>query len=107
MEIKNENKKSKLIFDPKITRRLLKMNGEIKFCPTCGTRIEDGCGCHKNIVIDTKPYRNSETGALESDRSVVVFQNNEAFQNDLTQIIDEMKASKETEYEQMTFDDLA
>ena len=104
MEIKNENKKSKLVFDPKITRRLLKMNGEINFCPTCGTRIKDGCECHKNIVIDTKPYRNSETGALEPDRSVMVFQNNEAFQNDLTQIIDEMKAKKEADGEQLVMD---
>ena len=102
MEIKNENKKSKLVFDPKITRRLLKMNGEINFCPTCGTSIKDGCACHKNIVIDTKPYRNSETGVLEPDRSVMVFDNNEAFQNDLTQIIDEMKAAKEADGEQLS-----
>lgn len=104
MEIKNENKKSKLVFDPKITRRLLKMNGEIKFCPTCGARIEDGCECHKNIVIDTKPYRNSETGVLEPDRSVMVFDNNEAFQNDLIQIIDEMKARKEADVEQLSME---
>ena len=104
MENKNENKKSKLIFDPKITRRLLKMNGEIKFCPTCGTRIEDGCECHKNIVIDTKPFRNSDTGVLEPDKSVIVFQNNETFQNDLTQIIDEMKAKKDADIERLSID---
>ena len=103
MEIKNENKKSKLIFDPKITRKLLKMNGEIKFCPYCGIRIEDNCECHKNIVVDVKPYRN-EDGVLESDRSVMVFQNNEAFQNDLTQIIDEIKAKKDSDGEQLTMD---
>lgn len=103
MEIKNENKKSKLIFDPKITRKLLKMNGEIKFCPYCGTRIEDNCGCHKNIIIDTKPYRN-EDGILESDRSVMVFYNNEAFQNDLTRLIDEIKAKKEADGEQLVMD---
>jgi hypothetical protein len=96
MEIKNENKKSKLIFDPKITRKLLKMNGEIKFCPYCGVNITDNCGCHKNIVVDVKPYRN-DNGVLDADRSVVVFQNNEAFQNDLTQLIDEMKAKKTEE----------
>lgn len=104
MENKNENKKSKLVFDPRITRRLLKMNGEINFCPTCGTRIEDGCECHKNIVIDTKPFRNSDTGVLESDRSVMVFQNNESFQNDLTQIIEDMKAKKETDDEPISID---
>lgn len=103
MEIKNENKKSKLIFDPKITRKLLKMNGEMKFCPYCGKGLEDNCECHKNIVIDVKPYRN-EDGVLEPDRSVMVFQNNEAFQNDLTQIIDEIKAKKEADDEQLVMD---
>lgn len=103
MEIKNENKKSKLIFDMKIVRKLLKMNDEIKFCPFCGKGIEDNCECHKNIVVDVKPYRN-ENGVLESDRSVMVFQNNEAFQNDLTQIIDEIKAKKEAEVEQLAMD---
>lgn len=105
MEIKNENKKSKLIFDPKLTRKLLKLNGEIKFCPYCGVRIEDNCGCHKNIIVDTKPYRN-EDGVLESDRSVFVFHNNDTFQDDLIQLIDEIKAKKESEYEQVTLDDI-
>jgi hypothetical protein len=88
------NKKSKLIFDPRITRKLLKMNGEIKFCPFCGVKIEDGCECHKNIVIDTKPLRGSE------EASIVVFDNNESFQADLAQIMDEIKAKKEAEPEQ-------
>lgn len=103
MEIKNENKKSKLIFDPKITRKLLKMNDEIKFCPYCGIRIEDHCECHKNIIVDVKPYRN-DSGSLEIDRSVMVFHNNEAFQSDLTQIIDEIKAKKEVDSEQLSMD---
>ena len=103
MEIKNENKKSKLIFDPKITRKLLKMNDEINFCPYCGIRIEDNCECHKNIIVDVKPYRN-EDGVLESDRSVMVFQNNEAFQADLIQLIDEIKSKKEADGEQLVMD---
>jgi hypothetical protein len=98
MEIKNKNKESKLIFDPKITRKLLKLNGEIKFCPYCGKGIDENCECHKNIVIDVKPYRN-ENGVFEPDRSVMVFHNNEVFQNDLTQIIDEIKAKKEAEFD--------
>lgn len=101
MEIKNKNKESKLVFDPKITRKLLKLNGEIKFCPYCGKGIDENCECHKNIVVDVKPYRN-EDGVFESDRSVVVFQNNEVFQSDLTQIIDEMKAKKEIEFDANT-----
>jgi histidinol phosphatase-like enzyme len=93
-----ENKKSRLIFDPKIVRKLLKMNGEIKYCPYCGAKIEDNCECHKNIIIDIKPYRN-ESGELESDRSVMVFQNNEVFKGDLNQLIDEIKTKRDIEPE--------
>ena len=88
-----ETKKSKLIFDPRIVRKLLKMNGEVKFCPYCGKSVDDNCDCHKNIVIDVKPLRGSE------EASIVVFDNNEAFQADLTQIMDEIKAKKEMEKE--------
>jgi hypothetical protein len=96
------NKKSKLIFDPRITRRLLKMNGEIKFCPFCGKSISEKCECHKNIIIDTKPLRGG------NGESISVFDNNESFQADLAQIMDEIKAKKEEEhdptFEQLTSD---
>ena len=91
--MKDNNKKSKLIFDPRIVRKLLKMNGEVKFCPYCGKAVNENCECHKNIVIDVKPLRGSE------EASIVVFDNNEAFQADLTQIMDEIKAKKEMEKE--------
>ncbi len=97
-DIRNENKKSKLIFDPRIVRKLLKLNGEIKFCPYCGKGIAENCGCHKNIVIDVKPMRGAE------DTTIAVFQNNEAFQADLTQIMDEIKAKKEAEADKPEFD---
>ena len=103
MEIKNENKKSKLIFDPKVVRKLLKMNDDIKFCPYCGNSLTDKCECHKNIIIDVKPYRNAD-GVTEVDRSVMVFLNNEEFQADLTQVLDELSEKKESEPEQMTLD---
>ena len=94
-----ENKKSKLIFDPRITRKLLKMNGEPKFCPYCGKSLVEKCECHKNIVIDVKPLRGSE------EASIAVFDNNESFQADLTQIMDEIKAKREIEEsEQIAFD---
>ena len=96
--MKDNNKKSKLIFDPRIVRKLLKMNGEVKFCPYCGKSVDDNCECHKNIVIDVKPLRGSE------EASIVVFDNNEAFQADLTQIMDEIKAKKESELEQIAMD---
>jgi len=90
----NKTKKSQLVFDPKIGRKLLKMNSEIKFCPYCGKSIDKGCECHKNIVVDTKPYR--ENGVM-TDRSVLVFDNNESFKADYNQLIEETKAKKEPE----------
>lgn len=94
----NKTKKSQLVFEPKLGRRLLKMNDEIKFCPFCGKNVAEGCECHKNIVIDIKPYRNEE-GVIMSDRSVLVFDNNPTFQADYNQMIEEAKAKKEAESE--------
>jgi hypothetical protein len=101
----NKIKKSQLVFDMKTTRRLLKMNDEIKFCPFCGKSMVENCECHKNIIIDVKPYRNEE-GVIESDRSVMVFDNNDSFKTDFNQMIEEAKAKKETEseFEQLSID---
>lgn len=90
----NKAKKSQLVFDPKIGRKLLKMNGEIKFCQFCGKGIDEGCGCHRNVVVDIKPYREND---VMTDRSVLVFDNNEAFKTDYAQLIEDMKTKKETE----------
>lgn len=90
-DFRSENKKSKLIFDMKIVRKLLKMNGEPKFCPYCGKSLAEKCECHKNMIIDVKPMRGVE------DATIAVFQNNETFQADLTYIMDEIKAKKEAE----------
>lgn len=90
----NKTKKSQLVFDPKIGRKLLKMNGEIKFCPFCGKDINEGCECHKNIVIDTKPLREND---VMTDRSVLVFDNNDTFKADYSQLIEEVKSKKEAE----------
>ena len=84
------NKKSKLVFDMRIVRSLLKKNnGDPKFCPYCGTLLKDGCDCHKNIVIDVKPLRGSE------NVSIAVFMNNESFQNDFKEVAAEFKAKDE------------
>ena len=101
----NKTKKSQLVFDMKTTRRLLKMNDEIRFCPFCGKSMSDNCECHKNIIIDVKPYRNDE-GIIESDRSVMVFDNNDNFKADFNQMIEEVKAKKEAEpeFEQLSVD---
>ena len=100
MENKNENKKSKLVFDMKLVRKLLKMNGELKFCPYCGKELTEGCVCHKNIITDVKPMRGSE------DATIAVFDNNESFKEDFTHIMDDIKSKKEPEYEQITFDEV-
>ena len=96
--MKNKEKKSQLVFEPKMTRKLLKLNGEIKFCPFCGVAMTENCGCHKNIVVDIKPYRN-EDGTVESSRSVLVFDNNDSFKADYNQFIEEVKAKKESDVE--------
>lgn len=94
--MKNTEKKSQLVFEPKMARRLLKMNNEIRFCPFCGKSIAENCECHKNIVIDIKPYR-GEDNVIVQDRSVLVFDNNSSFQADYSQMIEEAKAKKEAE----------
>ena len=92
-DIRNENKKSQLVFEPRVARALLKMNGEWKFCPFCGASLSDGCDCHKNFVTDTKPLRGS------TDASIFVFDNNKKFREDFEQKMDEIKAKKEAEQE--------
>lgn len=92
----NKTKKSQLVFDPKMTRRLLKLNTTFKFCPFCGQELSALCECHKNLVVDVKPYR-ADDGAIVADRSVFVFDNNSTFQEDYNQMIEEAKAKKESE----------
>jgi hypothetical protein len=71
MEIREiDTRKSRLIFDAKIARKLLKMGF---------------------VVIDIKPNREN------TDKSIFVFGNTEEFKQALTQIIDEMKAKKTEE----------
>ena len=79
-EIKNENKMSKLVFDARVARAL----------------------CKKNFpIIDIKPLRG------EPDKTVFVFANTEDFQVAFSQIMDEIKAKKdsnEPEQLEMTLD---
>lgn len=81
MEIKEKDmRKSRLIFDARIARKLLKTGF---------------------VVIDIKPNREN------TDKSIFVFENTDEFKQALAQIMEEIKAKKESEFEQMTFDDLA
>ena len=78
MEImEKDTRKSRLIFDAKIARKLLKMG---------------------YVVIDIKPNREN------TDKSIFVFENTEEFQHALTLIMDEIKAKKEVEVEQLSLD---
>ena len=73
-----DTRKSRLIFDAKIARKLLKQGF---------------------VVIDIKPNREN------TDKSIFVFENTEDFQNALTQLMDEIKAKKEAEeFEQLVMD---
>lgn len=98
-EIKNENKKSKLIFDMRIVRKLLKMNGEPKFCPYCGVSLADGCNCHKNMIIDVKKMRDTD------NETIAVFANTDSFKKDFDVIMEEIKAKKEIEEPVAEFQD--
>ena len=77
----NENirdtRKSRLIFDAKIARKLLKQGF---------------------VVIDIKPNRENV------DKSIFVFENTEEFKQALTQIMDEIKAKKEADEENLVAD---
>ena len=97
-----KTKKTQLVWDPKITRKLLKLNDEFRFCPSCGKSLEEDCACHKNFIVDYKPYKTSD-GVVEPNRSVAVFHNNKKFQEDNAMLIEEIKAKKEAEEaEQLT-----
>lgn len=75
--MEKDTRKSRLIFDAKIARRLLK----------------EGF-----VVIDIKPNREN------TDKSIFVFENTEEFKSALTQIMDEIKSRKEVEPERLVAD---
>lgn len=75
--MEKDTRKSRLIFDAKIARRLLK----------------EGF-----VVIDIKPNREN------TDKSIFVFENTEEFKSALTQIMDEIKSRKEVESERLVAD---
>ena len=70
-----DTRQSRLIFDAKIARKLLKMGF---------------------VVIDIKPNREN------TDKSIFVFENTDEFKQALAQIMDEIKAKKEVEVEQLS-----
>lgn len=71
-KIDNNKKKSRLVFDAKIARKMCK-NGF--------------------PIVDIKPYRDNP------DKTVFVFDNTEEFQAALNEIMEEMKAKRDDEPE--------
>ena len=69
--IEKDTRKSRLIFDAKIARKLLKMG---------------------YVVIDIKPNREN------TDKSIFVFENTDEFKQVLDQIMEEIKTKKEIEF---------
>ena len=98
-EIRNENKTSRLVFDMRVVRKLLKMNGEPKYCPYCGKLLAENCGCHKNMIIDVKKARGTD------EATIAVFMNNESFQKDFTGVMDDMKVKSDTKKESVVAQD--
>ena len=72
MNDKKDTRKSRLIFDARIARKLLKQGF---------------------VVIDIKPNREN------TDKTIFVFENTDEFKVALEKLMDELKAKKETETE--------
>lgn len=92
--MENNNKKSKLIFDMRITRKLLKKNPtqEAKYCRYCGKLLSEHCGCQQPVeVVDVKPLRD------HPESTIAVFENTEWFQKAFDEIMSELKSYKEEE----------
>lgn len=92
-ENEKDTRVSRLVTDPRIARKLLKLNGELKFCPYCGEALANSCACHKNIMTDTKPNKSNP------DKSVFIFQNLETFKADLEEVAAEVAAKDELKKE--------
>jgi translation initiation factor 1 (eIF-1/SUI1) len=72
MNNKNDTRKSRLVFDAKMARKLLKQGF---------------------VVIDIKPNREN------TEKTIFVFENTDEFKVALEKLMDELKAKKETEIE--------
>ena len=94
-KIKNENKdtrKSRLVFDMRIVRSLLKRNPTqpAKYCRYCGKLLSEGCECTQPLeIIDVKKARDTENG------TIAVFDNTLEFQKAFEEVTAEFKAKDE------------
>jgi len=92
-ENEKDTRVSRLVCDARVVRKLLKLNGEVRYCPYCGEALANNCKCHKNIVVDTKPNKSNP------DKSVFIFQNLETFKADLEEVAAEIAAKDELKKE--------
>mgnify|MGYP003295821132 CR=1 FL=1 len=78
-----ENKKSQLVWDMKIVRRLLKKNPtmEAKYCRYCGKPLAEECECKQPFtIVDVKPMRD------KPDSTVAIFENTPELQEAIAEI---------------------
>lgn len=92
-ENEKDTRVSRLVCDARVVRKLLKLNGELRYCPYCGASLANNCECHKNIVVDTKPNKSNP------DKSVFIFQNLATFKADLEEVTAEVAAKDELKKE--------
>ena len=92
-ENEKDTRVSRLVCDARVARKLLKLNGEPKYCPYCGEALVNNCACHKNIMTDTKPNKSNP------DKSVFIFHNLETFKVDLEEVTAEIAAKDEVKKE--------
>ncbi len=93
MNNEKDSRISRLVCDARVARKLLKMNGEMKYCPYCGKSLQENCMCNKNFVIDTKPNKSNP------DKSVFIFMNTDSFKTALEEVTAEIKAKDELKKE--------
>lgn len=93
IENEKDTRVSRLVCDARVARKLLKLNGELKYCPYCGETLANNCACHKNIMIDTKPNKSNP------DKSVFIFHNLGSFKVDLEAVTAEVVAKDELKKE--------
>ena len=54
MNNEKDSRISRLVCDARVARKLLKMNGEMKYCPYCGKRLLPCVLCDMNEVKCSK-----------------------------------------------------
>lgn len=91
--MEQNNKKSKLVFDMKIVRKLLKKNPTIKeqYCRYCGRLLSEKCDCVQPFtIIDVKPLRDNPSA------TIAIFADTPEFQKALSEVTEDFKNKNKT-----------